>query len=124
MSDAPPTDAQEPQSWFSCRIRFAHLSTDSETLLLRTSAYLVRAADYESALPRALEIGRREEKAYPNASGGTARIAVVEIETIDMLEELTDGTEVASLWSDDITPSPWDWDHRFRPENSRPGSSL
>lgn len=114
----------QSDSWFSCRVRFAHLATSSESLLLRTSVYLFIADSYESAHPRALEIGRREEQVYPNGAGGMTRIAMVEIEAIDQLDEIEDGIEVACLWSDEIEPSPYTWDQEFHPEKSKPWNTL
>lgn len=112
------------ECWFSCRIRFVHYSNGNPSCLIRTSSYLLKARDFEAARLRALEIGRREERIYPNADGGMARTAMIQVEALDMLDGIVDGVEVASLWSDEITPCPYPWEHQFAPEESRPTNSL
>ncbi|MFD7640609.1 DUF4288 domain-containing protein [Kitasatospora sp. NPDC059795] len=118
------TDPDSGPCWFSCRIRFAHLASGSDVLLYSVSVFLVRADDYEAGLRAALARGRREEKVYANADGGTARTAMVEVEALDMLDGVEDGIEVACLWSDDIVPNPFPMDHAFRPDASRPTNSV
>ncbi|WP_057238892.1 MULTISPECIES: DUF4288 domain-containing protein [unclassified Kitasatospora] len=110
--------------WFSCRLRFAHYSDNDPTLSLRISSYLLRALDFDDAKLRAIEIGKREEKVYANAAGGMARVALVEVEAVDILDAIVDGVEVASIWPEEITPCPYSWDHQFSPEASRPTNSL
>ncbi|MFF4446192.1 DUF4288 domain-containing protein [Streptomyces sp. NPDC001502] len=110
--------------WFSCRIRFAHMSSGSSVLLYSVSVFLIQADDYAAGLQTALARGRREEKIYTNAEGGTARIAMVEVEALDMLNAIEDGVEVACLWSDDIVSNPFPMDFTFRPAASRPTNSV
>lgn len=112
------------EDWFSCRIRFAHYSNNESALLVRTSSYLLRASDFEAARLRAIEVGRREERVYPNANGGMARIAMIEVDAVDMLDAIVDGIEVSSIWSDEIIPCPYSWDNEFSPELSHPTNSL
>lgn len=113
------------EDWFSCRIRFAHYSdNDDSVLTVRTSSYLLRASDFEDARLRAIEVGRKEERVYRNAADGMARIAMIEVDSVDMLDAIVDGVEVSSIWSDDIIPCPYSWDHVFTPELSRPTNSL
>ncbi|MFJ8039210.1 DUF4288 domain-containing protein [Kitasatospora sp. NPDC096147] len=121
MISADPTPGLR---WFSARIRFAHLATGSDDHLYSVSAYLVLADDFEDALPKALARGRREERTYANGAGGTSRTALVVVETLDVLDAVEDGVEVACLWSDDLTPNPFAFDHPFHPEESKPGHSL
>ncbi|CAM5284775.1 hypothetical protein SAVIM338S_00199 [Streptomyces avidinii] len=117
-------DPAPGHSWFSCRIRFAHLASGSDVLLYSVSVFLVRADDYASGLQVALARGRREERVYANAEGGTARIAMVEVEALDMLDGIEDGVEVACVWSDDVVPSPFPVDFVFEPAASKPTNSL
>ncbi|MFF4387516.1 hypothetical protein ACFY0G_12130 [Streptomyces sp. NPDC001552] len=112
------------EDWFSCRIRFAHYSDSDSALTVRTSSYLLRASDFEAARLRAIEIVRKEERVYRNAADGMARIAMIEVDSVDMLDAIVDGVEVSSIWSDDIVPCPYSWDHVFSPESSRPTNSL
>lgn len=111
-------------SWFSCRIRFIHYSRNDPSYLIRVSSYLFRAHSYEDAMPRALEIGGREERVFRNADGGMSRTAMVEVDAIDILDDIADGVEVASLWSEDLDSCPYSFDHRFTPEDSCPTQSL
>ncbi|MEY2227120.1 DUF4288 domain-containing protein [Streptomyces sp. BF23-19] len=118
------TDPAFGLSWFSCRIRFAHMSSGSNVLLYSVSVFLFQADDYAAGLQKALARGRREEKIYTNAEGGTARIAMVEVEALDMLDAIEDGVEVACLWSDDIVPNPFPMDFTFQPAASKPTNSV
>lgn len=111
--------------WFSCRVRFAHYSDDDSTYLMETCSYLFRGPrDYDAAMSRALEVGREREKIFRNSNGGMARVAMVEVEALDMIDRIFDGVEVASIWSDDLSQCPYSLDHHFNPENSRPTRSL
>ncbi|MCX4632262.1 MULTISPECIES: DUF4288 domain-containing protein [unclassified Streptomyces] len=118
------TDPASGHSWFSCRIRFAHMASGSNVLLYSVSVFLIQADDYATGLQMALARGRREEKVYANAEGETARIAMVEVEALDMLDVIDDGVEVACLWSEDIVPNPFPMDFVFQPTASKPTNSV
>ncbi|MCF2525667.1 hypothetical protein [Yinghuangia soli] len=47
-----------------------------------------------------------------------------EVDALYVLEDLPDGVEVACTRTEDVTPSPYAWDHRFAPEKSQPGLTL
>ena len=86
------------------------------------SIVVFKSADFDSALPRALEIGRGMDESYTSGRGGGVRWYFMEIETIDMLgEELEDGREVHSR----ILPIPSgfaeEFPRTFAPEKSKPG---
>ncbi|BAJ27616.1 MULTISPECIES: hypothetical protein [Kitasatospora] len=116
--------AETRLDWFSCRVRFACYASGDGVLLHMLSTYLLRAADFDDAWRRALLRARAEERVQPNGVGGTARTALVRVESVDRLAELADGTEVSCVWTDDVRPCPYPLDHVFRPEQSRPGRSL
>ncbi|MFH8379611.1 DUF4288 domain-containing protein [Kitasatospora sp. NPDC018058] len=119
------TDPATGPCWFSCRIRFAHMSSSDNTLLYSVSVYLIRADDDETGLELALARGRQDERVYANAAGGTSRVAMVEVEALDMLDPtIEDGVEVACLWSDDIVPNPFPMDVTFQPEASNPANTV
>ena len=81
------------------------------------SVVILRANGWDSALERALEVGRGREEAYANPNGETVRRRLFAIRTLDELgNELTDGREV---YSTRVAPDQGA-DHPERPEDSTP----
>jgi hypothetical protein len=54
----------------------------------------------------------------------SVRIAVVEVESLNMLGDDLDGSEVFWWPGEDQDASPYPWDHVFTPENSTPYTAL
>jgi len=62
------------------------------------SVVIFRASGWDSALARALEVGRGMEEVYDNADGETVRRRLIVVRTLDELgDELTDGREIYSM---------------------------
>jgi hypothetical protein len=88
------------------------------------SVYTFQAIDHEAAFGRVLEIGRAAERAYINAEGVRVRIAMTEVETLNMLGDDLDGTEVFWWPCEAQAASPYTWGHSFTPEESTPYTEL
>lgn len=83
--------------WFSTKIRLVGLLEPGGATGYRDSIFLIRAADFDDAFRRALEVGRAEERTYVNANGVNLRRALAEVISVDWLgEQLEDGKEVYS----------------------------
>jgi ATP-dependent helicase YprA (DUF1998 family) len=85
---------------------------------------LFRAADFEHAFARALELGRAAETRYLNGRGQAVRWALVEVVTLDCVGRRVDGREVASKLHGRTAPKPVPFTTRFRPDRSRPSQSI
>jgi hypothetical protein len=118
-SDELPTTV-----WFSATVRFALYTEDSGYFMPSVSVYTFRAIDFDAASGRALEIGRAGERTYVNAEGVRVRIAMTEVETLNMLGDDLDGTEVFWWPGEEQAASPYTWDHAFTPEKSTPSTAL
>jgi hypothetical protein len=81
---------------------------------------LLEATDYQSALARAIEIGKKQETKYKNSRQQMVRWAFVKVEHITLLEETLDGQEVGSLLDVLKTKEPIPYRKRFNPKNSTP----
>jgi hypothetical protein len=82
--------------WFSAMLRFVAVSPD-RVLHRSRSLVLLRAADWEPARAKALELGRGQERQYVNGAGDPVRWRLEAVETLDMLgANLPDGREVYS----------------------------
>jgi Domain of unknown function (DUF4288) len=80
--------------WFSAMLRFVIVTPD-RVLRRARSLVLLRAADWEPAQAKALELGRGQEREYSNAAGELVRWRLEALETLDRLgEEIPDGREV------------------------------
>ncbi|MBX7212159.1 MAG: DUF4288 domain-containing protein [Verrucomicrobiaceae bacterium] len=79
-----------------------------------------RAADFEAAWHRALELGRAQEHGYENAEGNQVRWAFRGIEDIEELGEDIDGMEVGSVLDIYKPEEPLPFDTEFNPEKHLP----
>lgn len=80
--------------WFSATLRFASFTEDGRYFQPDVSVYTFKAVDHTSGFDRALQIGRGAERSFVNALGVRIRIALVDIETLNMLGDELDGVEV------------------------------
>jgi hypothetical protein len=110
--------------WFSGTIRFAFFTEDAGYFMPNVSVFTFKSVDHAAAFARALEIGRAEERTYVNANGVRVRVAMMEVETINMLGDDLDGTEVFWWPGEEQDVSPYAWDHAFTPEASTPQTAL
>jgi hypothetical protein len=107
--------------WFSACLRLLVL-VDGAPQHYADSLVVIRAADWDAAFNRALDVGRNLERSYTNSEGEPVEWRLKEILTLDEIgDELTDGREVYFT----RTPLPdGEPDARtFRPEESRPTQS-
>ncbi len=107
-------------SWFSASLRFL-IAVDKSDREYEDSVVVFRAAEWDSAFARALEIGRQMEESYRNVQGEPVTKRLLAISTLDQLDnELIDGREVyctrGSLVSNELVAEP-------RPEESKPRQS-
>ncbi|WP_344510016.1 DUF4288 domain-containing protein [Dactylosporangium maewongense] len=110
--------------WFSATARFALYTEDAGYYLPSVSVYTFKATDHAGALVRALELGRAAEQAYVNAHGVRVRVALVEVESVNMIGDDLDGAEVFWWPGEEQDASPYAWDHTFTPERSTPHTAL
>ncbi|GAB3849204.1 hypothetical protein ACFPIJ_36600 [Dactylosporangium cerinum] len=110
--------------WFSATLRFASFTEDGQYFQPNVSVYTFKAVDHTSAFDRALQIGRGAERSFVNALGIRIRIALVDIETLNMLGDELDGVEVFYWPGQEHDTSPYAWDHTFTPEQSTPYTAL
>ncbi|MET7423922.1 DUF4288 domain-containing protein [Dactylosporangium sp. NPDC005555] len=110
--------------WFSATLRFASFTEDGRYFQPDVSVYTFKAVDHTSAFDRALQIGRGAERSFVNALGVRIRIALVDIETLNMLGDELDGVEVFYCPGQEHDTSPYTWDHSFTPERSTPYTAL
>ena len=81
------------------------------------SVVIFRASGWDSALERALEVGRSMEESYGNPDDEMVRRRLIAIRTLDELgDELRDGREVYSTRVTRDQPG----DDPERPEDSKP----
>lgn len=113
-----------PPVWFSSTVRFALYTEDASYFMPSVSVYTFQAIDHEAAFVRVLEIGRAEERTYVNAEDVRVRIAMTEVETLNMLGDNLDGTEVFWWPGEEQATSPYTWDHTFTPATSTPSTAL
>jgi len=84
---------------------------------------LLEAGDYQSALARAIELGKKQETKYKNSKQQMVRWAFVRVEQITLLEGTLDGKEVGSLLDVLKTEEPIAYRKRFNPRASTPAFS-
>jgi hypothetical protein len=108
-------------AWFSTMVRLV-TSVEGEGLTTYTrSVFVFRAADWESARARAIELGRAAEDSYANADGQRVERQLMRVETLDLLdEELVDGREV---YAELVSVGDEALDAVLNPEDSRPTQS-
>jgi hypothetical protein len=116
--------SEESLLWFSAALHFVGRIEGIGSVDTMRSIVVFRSADFDTALLRALEIGRGMEASSASDRGGGVRWYFMEIETVDMLgEALEDGREVHSR----ILPIPSgfaeEFPQTFAPEKSKPGYS-
>jgi uncharacterized protein DUF4288 len=110
-------------SWFSTLLRFLTTVEAVGPTTYTRSVLVFKAADWEPARLRALELGRAHEATYENADGQRVARRLVEVETLDMLgDEIDDGREVYSEGVD-VSDAAGRFQTIDRPENSRPTQS-
>ena len=81
---------------------------------------LLKAGDYQSALAKAIELGKKQETKYKNSKQQMVRWAFVKVEQITLLEGALDGQEVGSLLDVLKTEEPITYRKRFNPRTSTP----
>ena len=111
--------------WFSSKVRLVCLVEPKGATRFMESVFLFRAADFESAFIRALELGRRQEQTYANADHQTVWWKLASVISLDQIgPELADGVEVYS----EPVPLPQGQEipfhTEFAPEQSRPTQTV
>ncbi|SBT53562.1 DUF4288 domain-containing protein [Micromonospora auratinigra] len=110
--------SRDDEVWFSASMKFALYTQDGKFFQHSVSVYLFRAPDHDVARLRALQIGAGQEQIYLNAEGSLIRIALVQVDTLDMIGEIEDGVEVYSWPGPEENQSPFPWSHKFNPGES------
>ena len=86
-------------------------------------AIVLKAANWDDARTRALDLGRAKEKTYRNSENRQVRWALERLVTLDELGEIVDGLEIYSQPSNlGIQAVPFD--QEFRPELTEPTQSV
>ncbi len=124
----PPVDVSDADEtgWYSAKVRLAAVVESVGVLMHMDRIHLFRAAGWEQARERALEVWRRHEQRYVNGDGRTVEWKLKELLTLDIIAAPSlDGAEV---YSDLIEVAPDDVDARpdqpFAPEASRPFQAI
>lgn len=110
----------EMKHWFSATLRLL-VVVGGRPSSRADFVVIFQAIDWETALERALELGRAREEGYLNDAGQEVRWVLKEIVTLDQLAENLDGAEVL-YQSADVPPENSGRD--LRPEDSRPAQTL
>ncbi|MEP6695313.1 MAG: DUF4288 domain-containing protein [Pseudonocardiales bacterium] len=110
--------------WFSAMLRFMILVQGAGGDQMSRSVILFRAEDFPAAKARAVEIGLSMERTYTSNTDEEVRWRLVNIETLDMLDdEISDGREV---YSEPVSLAPGTtipFDMEFQPASRAPGQS-
>ena len=113
--------------FYSARLLFAFVVTDGQArrrVLCDETVVVFRARTRDSAFRRALKLGRASEAEYLNNRQQTVRVALVSVETLDVIGTTIDGAEVASRLRDRVFARALSGRTRFHPERSVPTSSA
>jgi hypothetical protein len=106
--------------WYSAALRLCVIIGGIELVDQVRSVVVFRADDFDDALTRSLEVGRRLECTFTNGDGKEVRWALASVETLDELGDvITDGREIYSEplgAGDGIVPA-------LSPERSTPTQS-
>ena len=108
--------------WFSARLLHVILVDSGRPRLRHTfdeSVVLLRCRDPLEAERRALVAGHTAEHEYRNTYGQRVRLAFVELVSVEALDRLVDGVEIASRLHTGRSPRPLKYDHVFQPERKR-----
>lgn len=114
-----------PDAWYSACLRFVVLVEGHGAQHYNDQVRLVRAASFEDAFRRAVEVGTSAEQTYLNGDRERVRWALKEILTLDVLSSrLADGAEVFS-WMPEIEAKDRTllWDATFDPAHSNPSQT-
>ncbi len=115
----------EPLQWYSSKLRTVCLVEASGPLHYMDCVHVFRATSWQSALERAVELGRAHERSYLNDDNRKVRWALKEILTLDVLSDFQlDGAEVHSEFSDVAADDSSELDTIFHPEDSSPEQSV
>src|SRR5215471_20174637 len=83
--------------WFSAKVRLVCLIEPTGAVRYMDSVYVLRSADFQSALERALDLGKSQERSYLNADNKRVAWKLAEIVSLDIITaESLDGVEVYS----------------------------
>ena len=111
--------------WYSAKLRTISLIEGQSATLAMDTVRIFRAADFDKALLRAVELGRQTEEDYKNDEGRTVRWRLQAVLTLDSLRtEDLDGAEVHSAFVDVPPGEVLPFESEFRPEASTPTESL
>lgn len=109
------------REWFSASVRLVVLMEHAGGTEFVDSVLLMRARDWDDAIARALESGRKLETSYRNVRGERVDWRLAETLTLDQLgQELPDDAEVYSR-AHEAPRGMIPFDAVFSPEESRPG---
>jgi len=121
------TPSPASMQFYSARLLFAFVVADGRArrrLLCDETVIVFRARTRDSALRRALKLGRASEIEFVNDRKQTVRVALVSIENLDLVGTKIDGAEVASRLRDRTFARAVSSRTRFHPERSVPTSSA
>jgi hypothetical protein len=109
-------------AWYAAKLRFVVLMEKSGAEHAEDTIHLFRCDSFETALARAIELGRAAETEYLGGTGKRVRWRLKEILTLDVLQAANlDGIEVHSQLTPLAGDEHYDFDHVFQPEASQPG---
>jgi hypothetical protein len=112
-----------PVDWYSARLKILVFIEGEGAVDTNLVVHVFRAADWDDAFRRALELGVTHNRSYKNNAGETVEWRFAEVLTLDNLGNAPDldGREVHSLVTGESDPLPFDTS--LSPEDSDPGQT-
>jgi hypothetical protein len=111
--------------WFSAKARLVVLVEGTGATRYADSLFLFRSADFDSALQRAIELGKQQEKEYVGGEGKRVRFRLKEIVSLDVIPD--DNLDGAEVYSEPVDLPPGEsapFDATFDPSRSRPTQTI
>lgn len=111
------------QFWFSTRLRLLAVAERREVFFRMDCVHVFRAADWDAAFQRAIQLGRGHEHEYANDAGRLVQWKLDAVLTLDMVN--TDDLDGAEVYSemDEVDPATYP-PPQFAPERSTPTQSI
>jgi hypothetical protein len=107
--------------WFSAKVRTVCLVENHGATSYMDTVFIFRARNFQDALRRAIESGRRTEEEYLNAYQERVKWRLKEVISLDVIaSESLDGAEVFSESFDVSENETIPFDSEFYPERSQP----
>ena len=111
--------------WFSAKVRLVCLIESTGAVRYMDSVFVFRSVDFQTALKRALDLGKSQEKSYLNTDKKRVMWKLAEIISLDMIAaESLDGAEVYSEPVDLAPGEAFSTDVELHPERSQPTQTI